>query len=224
MAFDTRNIGLALLISAQFSIYRRIQFILSKQLTGSLFQDLFQANFWFFQSRFQGEVAARMLLGIQTTQTLVSEILRFLLTLWTSLIVLIFASIISFWLAVLGLSIFAINVSLNWWITEQRYDENRKLAFDRGKVKGKSLEGISSIETIKSSGLEFDFLSQWQKTFVSVVSQTKSWTGVGLVFDCGSGSAILLDGLTLILGGILIINGQLSLEHYWLFNFSNQSS
>ena len=213
-------LGLALLISAQFSIYRRIQFILSKQLTGSLFQDLFQANFWFFQSRLQGEVAARMLLGIQTTQTLVSEILRFLLTLWTSLIVLIFASIISFWLAVLGLSIFAINVSLNWWITEQRYDENRKLAFDRGKVKGKSLEGISSIETIKSSGLEFDFLSQWQKTFVSVVSQKQNLGQVSALSSIvGSGSAILLDGLTLILGGILIINGQLSLGALLAFQF-----
>ena len=213
-------LGLTLLISMQFSIYRRMQFILSKQLTGSLFQELFRADFWFFQSRLQGEVAGRMLLGIQTTQTLISEILRFGLTLWTALIVLIFASIISFWLALLGLSIFLVNVTLNWWISEQRYDENRKLAFDRGKVQGKSLEGINNVETIKSSGLEFDFLSQWQRTFVSVISQKQDLgQQMALSSIVGSGSGILLDGMTLIVGGILIINGQLSLGALLAFQF-----
>lgn len=213
-------VGILLLISSQLLVFRRMKILMSKKLTADLFADLFQADYRFFQTRLQGEVARRMLLGMEATQTVVSEILRFGLSLWTGLIVLVFAMIISFWLAALVLAVFAGNLFLNWWLSEQRYDSNRKLALDQGKVQGKSLEGISNIETLKSSGLEFDFLSQWQGVFGNVISLKQNLgSQMALSSVIGSGSSLLLNGLILILGGFLIIGGQLSLGVLLAFQF-----
>ena len=144
-----------------------MELLLSKKLTADLFRKLFQVTFDFYQTRFQGEIASRLLLGMETTQVLVARLIRFMSSIWIAALILIFAFIISHWLALLVLVIMAGNLVLNWWLTDQRYDANRKLAIEEGKAQGKGLQGINNIETLKASGLEFDFLSQWKQTLAT---------------------------------------------------------
>ena len=115
------------LLSVQFALLRRMQLLLSKRLTADLFRKLFQLNFDFYQARFQGEIASRMLLGMQTTQVVVAQLLRFGVSLWVGLLVLLVALGISGWLALLVFAVMGGNLLLNWWLTDQRYDANRKL-------------------------------------------------------------------------------------------------
>lgn len=208
------------LLAGQFLVLRRMELLLSKQLTADLFRKLFQVTFAFYQARFQGEIAGRMLLGMQTTQVVIAQMLRFGLSLWIGLFVLIFAFEISAWLALLVLVVMAGNLFLNWWLTDQRYDSNRRLAIEQGKAQGKGLQGINNIETLKASGLEFDFLSQWQGSFGNVVTQNQQLGAqMALATITASGSTFLLNALIITAGGLLIIAGKMSLGTLVAFQF-----
>lgn len=213
-------IGWLSILTVQYVTLRRMTLLLSKKLTSDLFRKLFQVPYNYHQTRFQGEIASRMLLGMETTQILVAQIITFTLSLWTGLIVLCFALIISIWLALLVLIILIANLLLNWWLTEKRYDSNRKLAIEQGKALGKGLQGINNMETLKASGLEFDFLSQWQGSFGNVVVQNQL-LGAQMAFSSvtASGSTFLLNALIIALGGYLIIQGQISLGTLVAFQF-----
>lgn len=208
------------LLAGQFLVLRRMELLLSKRLTADLFRKLFQVTFAFYQARFQGEIASRLLLGMETTQVVVAQILRFGLSLWIGLIVLIFALAISPWLALLVLVVMGGNLLLNWWLTNQRYDANRRLAIEQGKAQGKGLQGINNIETLKASGLEFDFLSQWQGSFGNVVTQNQQLGAqMALATITASGSTFLLSALIITTGGLLIIAGKMSLGTLVAFQF-----
>ncbi|TCD55379.1 peptidase C39 [Synechococcus sp. BS56D] len=208
------------LLAGQFLLLRRMELLLSKRLTADLFRKLFQVTFAFYQARFQGEIASRMLLGMQTTQVVIAQMLRFGLSLWIGLFVLIFAFVISAWLALLVLVVMAGNLFLNWWLTDQRYDSNRRLAIEQGKAQGKGLQGINNIETLKASGLEFDFLSQWQGSFGNVVTQNQQLGAqMALATITASGSTFLLNALIITAGGLLIIAGKMSLGTLVAFQF-----
>ncbi len=208
------------LLSVQFAVLRRMQLVLSKRLTADLFRKLFQLNFDFFQARFQGEIASRMLLGMQTTQVVVAQLLRFGVSLWIGFLVLMMALVISGWLALLVLMVMGGNLILNWWLTDQRYDANRKLSIEQGKMQGKGMQGINNIETLKASGLELDFLSQWQGSFGNVVIESQklgsqmAWASIA-----AGGSSFLLSALIISCGGLLIIAGKMSLGTLVAFQF-----
>ena len=208
------------LLAGQFLVLRRMELLLSKRLTADLFRKLFQVTFSFYQARFQGEIASRMLLGMEATQVVVAQMLRFGLSLWIGLFVLIFALVISPWLALLVLVVMVGNLVLNWWLTDQRYDANRRLAIEQGKAQGKGLQGINNIETLKASGLEFDFLSQWQGSFGNVVTQNQQLGAqMALATITASGSTFLLSALIITAGGLLIIAGKMSLGILVAFQF-----
>lgn len=208
------------LLSVQFAVLRRMQLVLSKRLTADLFRKLFQLNFGFYQARFQGEIASRLLLGMQTTQVVVAQLLRFGVSLWVGLLVLMVALVISGWLALLVLLVMGGNLLLNWWLTDQRYDANRKLSIEQGKTQGKGLQGINNIETLKASGLEFDFLSQWQGSFGNVVIESQQLgSQMALASIAAGGSSFLLSALIITFGGLLIIAGKMSLGTLVAFQF-----
>lgn len=209
-----------ILLGIQFLLLRRLEFSLAKKITSDLFRKLFTTEFDFFQSRFQGEIASRMLLGLSTTEVIVAEFLRFLVKMWIGIIVFLFAFFISPWLSLLVLVFTIGNFYLNWALTNLRYDSNRKLTIEEGKATGKGLQGINNIESIKSSGLEFDFLSQWQGSFSSVVVQNQL-LGKQMAYStiASSGSTLLINALIIVFGGILIVFDQISLGVLVAFQF-----
>tara|TARA_B000000565_G_scaffold51830_1_gene34372 strand:+ start:4408 stop:6618 length:2211 start_codon:yes stop_codon:yes gene_type:complete len=209
-----------ILMAVQFVVLRRLELLLSKKLTAELFEKLFSVPWAFFQVRMAGELSSRMLLGMQTTQVVVAQLLRFLVSTWAALLLLVVSCLISFWLTMLVAVVLALNLLLNWWLTAQRYDANRKLAIEQGKAQGRALQGINTIETLKASGLEFDFLSQWQGNFGSVVEQNQllgaqlAWSSIS-----ASTATLLLSALVITLGGVLIIQGRMSLGLLVSFQF-----
>ena len=209
-----------ILMAVQFVVLRRLELLLSKRLTADLFEKLFSVPWAFFQVRMAGELSSRMLLGMQTTQVVVAQLLRFLVSTWAALLLLVVSCLISFWLTALVAVVLALNLLLNWWLTAQRYDANRKLAIEQGKAQGRALQGLNTIETLKASGLEFDFLSQWQGNFGSVVEQNQllgsqlAWSTIS-----ASTATLLLSALVITLGGLLIIQGRMSLGLLVSFQF-----
>ena len=209
-----------ILMVVQFVVLRRLELLLSKKLTVDLFEKLFSVPWEFFQVRMGGELASRMLLGMRITQVVVAQLLRFLVSIWAALLLLVVTCLISFWLTTLVASVLVFNLLFNWWLTARRYDANRKLAIEQGKAQGRALQGINTIETLKASGLEFDFLSQWQGNFGSVVEQNQllgaqlAWSSIS-----ASSATLLLSALVITVGGLLIIDGRISLGLLVSFQF-----
>ena len=209
-----------LLLAIQFLLLRRIELSLSKRITANLFRKLFQNPYSFFESRFQGELASRLILGMETTQVIVAQIIRFLNYTWVSLLVLMFAFVISPQLSAIFLAIAVGNALLNWALTEMRSDANRKLSIDTGKSFGKSLAGINNMEGLKASGLELEYLSQWQASFGNVIVQRQTlgeqmaWSNVS-----ASTSSFLTSILVIAIGGLLIIDGKMTLGALVAFQF-----
>ena len=208
------------LLSVQFALLRRMQLLVSKRLTAELFRKLFQLNFDFYQARSQGEIAGRLLLGMDSTKVVVAQMLRFCVSLWIGILVLVGALVISGWLGLLVMAVLGGNLILNWWLTDQRYDANRKLSIEQGKAEGKGLQGINNIEALKASGLELDFLSQWQGSFGKVViGNQQLGRQMALSSIAAGGSSFLLSALIISVGGLLIIAGKISLGTLIAFQF-----
>ena len=213
-------VGWLILLSVQYVVLRRMQLLLSKRLTADLFRKLFQLSFYAYQSRYPGELASRLLLGMETTQVVVAQLLRFLIDLWIGALVLVVAMVISPLLAALVMLVICANLLLIGWLTEHRYDANRRLALEQGKAQGKGLQGINNIETLKASGLEFDFLAQWQGSFGNVVIQNQLLgSQMSVASMASSGSSFLLNALIIAAGGLLIIAGRMSLGSLVAFQF-----
>jgi ATP-binding cassette subfamily B protein len=177
----------------------------------------------FYQQRLQGELASRLLLGLQMTQLLVAQILRFIASIWSSLLLLMLAWLISSWLTMLAIISLAGNVIFNIWITRSREDDNKKLAIEEGKVGGLALQAVSNLEMIKAAGIEFDFLDNWQSAFDEVQNQSqKLGSQLGFSSVAASGSSYLLSVITITLGAGLILLGKLSLGELTAFQFIQQ--
>ena len=209
-----------LLLAIQFLMLRRIELLLSKRITANLFRKLFQNPYSFFESRFQGELASRLILGMETTQVIISQIIRFVIRTWMSILILIFAVAISPHLSGIFLAIAIGNALLNWFLTEIRSDANRRLSINTGNALGKSLAGINNMEGLKASGLELEYLSQWQASFGNVVIQRQTlgeqmaWSNVA-----ASASSFLISILIIAVGGLLIIDGKMTLGALVAFQF-----
>lgn len=218
------SIALFILLNhLQLVVLRRMELVFSRQITTTLFYKLFSCPLSFYQQRLQGELASRMLLGLEMTQLVVAQILRFVASVWSSLLLLVLAWLISGWLSLLAVVSLAGNVFFNIWITRSREDDNKKLAISQGKVGGLALQGISNLETIKASGIEFDFLDNWQTAFDDVQDQSqKLGSQLGLSSVAASGSTYLLSAITITLGAGLILLGKLSLGELTAFQFIQQ--
>lgn len=209
-----------LVIVFEYLVLRRIEIVISKTIAAQLFKELFTKAFLFYQVRFPGELASRLLLGIQISHILLVQVLRYILSIVTSTIVFIAAFTVSGWLSVLVLFMLVGNLLFNWFLAEARYDDNLSLAIETGKALGKGMQGVGNIEAIKASGLEFNFLSQWQASFGIMLVQNQNLSAqIAISNILSTGTVFLLNGFVLCLGGLLIIAGKLSLGSLFAFKF-----
>ncbi len=209
-----------LLQSGTSMILRRCEYLLSKGLAGHLFEKLFSAPYNYYQQRLLGEVATRLTLSLELSKTIVSRLLRYVLSLWQAGLILIVCLLISRSLALMLLTVIVANVALSTTLTRLRFDDNRKLALEIGKTLGVGLQGISNVETLKASGLEIDFLSSWQEHFSAVVEQNQRLgRQIAVSTIVANGSSFLLSALIIGVGGLLIMKGDLTLGTLVAFQF-----
>lgn len=204
----------------QYLLLRRLELVFSRQITTNLFYRLFSSPLLFYQQRLQGELASRMLIGLQMSQLLIQQTLRQLSSIWTSLLLLVLSFFLSPTLAALAVASLLANIILSIYLSRRREDDNKKYALEEGKTSGLALQGIANLETIKSSGSEFDFLDSWQAAFDDVQFQfQKLGSEIGFSAVTASTSNYFLNAFTLIIGAFLIIFGRLSLGELTAFQF-----
>jgi ATP-binding cassette subfamily B protein len=208
------------LLNLQKLLLRTLGNLLLKRVSSLLYVSLFSLPYRYFVQRMRGEVATRLMLPFSLVQLGVTGVIDFLLSLGSGLLALLVGLFISPWLSLLTVAIAGGNSALTLWIRELRKGDNYKLAMVQGKASGIGMYVIQCIESIKASGLENESFTQWSASFndglAELQKQSLANSLVGLI---GNTSGFLLRCSMIMLGGLLIILGQLSLGELMAFQF-----
>jgi ABC-type bacteriocin/lantibiotic exporter with double-glycine peptidase domain len=211
---------LVALLNLQKLLLRSLGNLLLKRISSLLYISLFSLPYRYFVQRMRGEVATRLILPFSLVQLSVTGVIDFGLSLGSGLLALIVGLLISPWLALLTVAIAGGNTALTLWIRELRKGDNYKLAMIQGKAGGIGMYVIQCIESIKASGLENEAFMQWSASFNEGLAELqKQSLASSLVGLMGTTSGFLLRCSMIMLGGLLIILGQITLGELMAFQF-----
>jgi len=211
---------LIILLSLQNLLVRSLGNMLLKRISSLIYISLFSLPYRYHLQRMRGELSTRLILPLSLVQQSVTVVLNFALSTGSALLALIVGVLISPWLALLTVAIAGGNAALALWIRELRKDANYKLSIVQGKAAGTAMYAIQSIESIKASGLENESFIQWSGKFQDfLIELQKQSFANSLVSLVGTTSSFMLTSGVLLLGGVLIIIGQITLGELIAFQF-----
>lgn len=174
----------------------------------------------FFTQRYSGEIGNRVSLNDKVAKLLSGDLANAAL----NIIVVIFYAFLMFSydipLTLIGIFMAGINVAVLKYVSRARKDGNRRLSNETGKLLGTTTSGISMIETLKASGRENDFFTNWIGYLAKVTNaqQELGWLTIRL-------NAIppLITSLTTTLilgiGALRIMDGEMTLGALVAFTY-----
>ncbi|MEM9824171.1 MAG: ATP-binding cassette domain-containing protein, partial [Bacteroidota bacterium] len=151
----------ALLIYIQQYYLLRLETKLALTTSSQFLWHVFHLPIAFFTQRYSGEISNRVTLNDKVARLLSGELANAML----NVIVVFFYAMLMFTYDVLltsiGIAIATLNVTALRLVSRARKDGNRRLLNENGKLLGTTMSGISMIETLKASGRETDFFTNW---------------------------------------------------------------
>jgi ABC-type bacteriocin/lantibiotic exporter with double-glycine peptidase domain len=208
------------LLNLQKLLLRLAGNLLVRRVASLLYVSLFSLPYRYFLQRMGGELSHRLTLPFSLVQLGVTGVVDFLLSLGSGLLALVAGLLISPWLSLLTLLISGGNAALSLWLREWRKDANFRLAMVNGKALGIGISILRAVESIKASGLENEAFVMWSSSFNEGLEELqKQSLANSLIGVVGTTSAFLLRTSVVLLGGLLIIVGQLSLGELMAFQF-----
>lgn len=181
----------------------------------------------FFTQRYSGEIGSRVSLNDKVAKLLSGDLANAAL----NVIVVIFYALLMFSydvvLTLIGITLASINIFVLRYVSRARKDGSRRLSNETGKLLGTTTSGISMIETLKASGRENDFYTNWIGYLAKVMNaqQELAWLSSKL-----SAVPPLITSLTtsiiLGVGALRIMDGEMTLGAliaftYLMSNFIN---
>lgn len=174
----------------------------------------------FFTQRYSGEVGNRVSLNDKVAKLLSGDLANAAL----NVIVIIFYAILMFsydvTLTLIGIFMAALNVVFIKLFATARKDGSRRLSNETGKLLGTTTSGISMVETLKASGRENDFFTNWIGYLAKVMNaqQELGWLTIRLNV-VPSLITSLTSSLILGIGALRIMDGEMTLGTLVAFTY-----
>ena len=199
-------------------IFRRILLSLQRRLSLQISKKLFSNDYNFFLTRFAGDIADRLLIGLQASEAIVNDLITLLFGIFGALLILPFVSLISWQLTLFSLAFVGSNIFLSYRVSSELVNTNKSLEIEHGKMAGISVRILTDIETVKSSGLEQSYLSIWQDVF-AIVQEKTQFTSLKMAAFTSISQTItsLYSYGTIALSGFLVMKGQMNLAGFIAF-------
>lgn len=190
----------------------RLETKLSLTASVKFFRHIFRLPVNFFFQRFGGEIGNRVQINDKVAQLLSGD----LATNALNAIMIIFYAALMFRydviLTCMGICIALFNFLMLSSVSRKRKDLNQRLLQEDGKLMGTTMYGIQAIETLKATGAESDFFSQWSGHQAKALNTRQD---LGLSNQFLTAVPPLLMALTnvavLTAGGIRVMDGHLTM-------------
>ncbi len=189
----------------------RLNGYLSTRFSTEFFRHIIKLPMFFHQQRNPGDVAWRVSLNDRVVQLITGPIgeafLNIILVLFYGIAMFLFDPFI----ALVGIGSAILNFSLLKWINHSRGTAMTRLLQDQSKMMGYSVGALKNIETLKSTGLESDFFSQWAGYNVKFLQATQNLQqrNIILVIIPPFLQAMTIAAL-LFVGGTQVIEGSMT--------------
>ena len=201
-------------------LLRILNFLLTKRIMALVYTSLFTLPYSYFIQRMRGDIASRLIMPVILTRIGVNGVISFAISVATGLFGILAGLFISFWLTLFTVVVASVNVSISFWVRDLRKSANYKLQLVAGKVDGYSSYMIQCIESIKASGFENESFVKWSSEFSKQVRENSYADIISkLIGIFGNFSSYTINSGIILIGGFLIINGDLNFGGLIAFQF-----
>ena len=166
----------------------------------------------FFNQRYGGEVGSRVGINDKIATVLSEQLARNVVNV---VMVVFYAGIMLFYslpLTVMALCLTSLNILVLKMITRQRIDRSQRMVMKSSRLTGISMGGLQSIETLKAAGRESDFFTKWSGAQAEYMNAMQELSRLSLTFgQLPTLVSALNEVLILLIGGLLIMNGSMTI-------------
>ncbi|RVU33961.1 NHLP family bacteriocin export ABC transporter peptidase/permease/ATPase subunit [Hwanghaeella grinnelliae] len=204
-------------VSGLFS--RRLTMGLSAKLYAEFYQHILKLPYHFYTQRYVGDVVNRS----QLNNAVVSLMAGQLTSVAIGLVSMVFFGILlfsyNFEITAIGVLSTFINFALIRSMASRRIEANMQIAKEQGKVQGATIAAIQSIESIKASGMENTFFEKWGGYFAASSNASQKLAMDSRMFSIfPTLSSSIVSTLTMVLGGLEVMNGNMTIGTLMAFN------
>ncbi|MTI10402.1 NHLP family bacteriocin export ABC transporter peptidase/permease/ATPase subunit [Curvivirga aplysinae] len=204
-------------ISGLFS--RRLTMGLSAKLYAEFYQHLLKLPYHFYTQRYVGDVVNRSGLNDMVVSLMAGQ----MSSTAVGLVSMVFFGIILFsynpMITSIGVLSTVINFALIRSMSARRVEANMRIAKEQGKVQGATIAAIQNIESIKASGMESTFFEKWAGYFSASSNASLKLSMDSRMFSIfPTLSSSIVSTITLVLGGLEVINGNMTIGTLMAFN------
>ena len=205
---------------ARFLASRRSAYILTKLMSVDIFENIVGSSYEYLQQRDRNELAARMLIPWYVPDMLFNSFIPSAVRLWTNSLVLVFSIFISPELfALLLLGVIATGY-MTYKVTKESLPFQSTQVKEYNDAFSTGMSCITSLESIKSQSIEFEALRKWQEHFLIIVDVNQKLGKLSIARRLTiSGAVFAIKALLLGIGGLLILNGRVTLGTLIAFLF-----
>lgn len=180
--------------------------------SAKFFQHVFRLPMDFFNQRFGGEIGNRVQLNNSVAQLLSGD----LATVFLNLVMIVFYAGVLFvydiWLTCIGILIAVVNLVALRMVGRKRTDLHKRMLQDQGKLMGTTMSGLQMVETLKASGAESDFFSQWSGYHAKVLNaQQRLGLATSLLNVVPPVLMALNIAIILSVGGLRVMDGHMTM-------------
>ena len=173
---------------------------------------LFRLPMSFFDQRYAGDLLERVNNNSEVSSFLAGDLAETVLNIFVAVFYLILLLIYSPLLTVIALATVAVNIIVVKLTSDMFTNASIKLQQDSGKLTGAVCAGLSITDTLKASGAENEYVSRIlgynAKTICTEQKLTKSQQVINAIPDAVK---MIGDVLVLVAGGILVVNGKMTI-------------